>query len=97
AGRYSVSGKGELNAVRDSMMAKIRRIRGSSPELSASWRPEANASGGAHADPWVRRLLIVASCCFAAVLVLYFGFNLALNAGASEVHAIAGSRAGDRK
>ncbi|PZR89134.1 MAG: DotU family type IV/VI secretion system protein [Hyphomicrobiales bacterium] len=94
AGRYSAAGKGELNAVRDSMMAKIRRIRGPSPELSASWRPEAGAAGGGRADPWVRRLLIIAACCFIGILVLYSGFHLALNAGASEVHAIAGSRGG---
>jgi type VI secretion system protein ImpK len=87
-GRYSLGGKGELQAVATATRDRIRRIRGIStdPFMQFTMEPEVIRVSS---DPWVRRLLIAAICCFILVLVLFVSFKVSLNSGASALHAAA--------
>ena len=89
AGRYSVAGTGELRGIRDSVAAKIRRIRGYVPELSPNWAPPAQGPAGPGLDPWVRRLSYAALGCLGFMLLLFAGFKISLSSGASDLKIIA--------
>ena len=89
AGRYSVSAGGELRSIREAVGEKIRRIRGYSPEFSPSWAPGGQEIKLAQADPWIRRLKIAAIACLALMLLLFLGFKLGVNAGASDLRIAA--------
>src|ERR1041385_609613 len=47
-GRYSVGGRGELQAAKDAMAAKIRRIRGGYSGLAPEWAVPPDQIGRAH-------------------------------------------------
>lgn len=84
-GRYSVAGKGELKSISDSIAARIRRIRGSSSELSPAWAPAAGTVARSQADPWVRRLAYAAISCAGLMIVLFLIFKLALSSGQADL------------
>jgi type VI secretion system protein ImpK len=88
-GRYSAGGRGELRAIRESVAAKIRRIRGYAPDLSPAWAVPAGGAPSPKGDPWVRKLLYGALACFVLALVLFTGFKLALGSGVSDLSALA--------
>ncbi len=88
-GRYSVSGRGELRAVRDSIADKIRRIRPYSSALSPSWAPVAGETRGSQRDVWLRRWIYVAAACFVLLVVLFISFRISLSGGASELADLA--------
>ncbi len=88
-GRYGLGGQGELRSLMGSVNDKIRRIRGASAHLSPAWALPQEAARALAADPWVKRMLIIAIACFALALVLFLGAKLSLDAGASDIRAIA--------
>lgn len=83
-GRYSVGNRGELAQVMNLTADKIRRVRGHFSGLSSDWAipPDKAAS---RADPWVRKLAIVAIVCAAVTVLLFITYKLVLSSGAHIV------------
>jgi type VI secretion system protein ImpK len=94
AGKYSISGRGELQALRQSMLARILRIRGESPELSPSWKPLEAAHSATGGDPWLQPLLWTAIGLVLLVLVLFGFYKFSLGSAVTHVQAIASTGAG---
>lgn len=87
-GRYSIGGKGELQAITTATGDRIKRIRGASydPFLQVLDEPEVVKPTE---DPWVKKFLIVALVCFVLVVVLFITFKITLGSSASQVSAAA--------
>ena len=87
-GRYSIGGRGELQAITNATGERIRRIRGvtNDPFMEILHEPEVVQ---ATEDPWVRKFLIGALACFVLMLVLFATFKMTLGSNASEVRASA--------
>jgi type VI secretion system protein ImpK len=87
-GRYSIGGKGELQAVTTATGERIRRIRGAShdPFMEVLSEPEVVK---VTEDPWVKKFLIGAVACFVLVLALFLAFKITLRSSAAEVSATA--------
>jgi len=88
-GRYSAGGHGELQAVKDSMLAKIRRIRGGYRGLAPAWALPQDPQRAAGSDPWVGKLTWAAIACAALAAILFVVFKLALGSGVSTLRDIA--------
>jgi len=88
-GRYSIGGRGELQAVKDAMAAKIRRIRGAFSGLAPGWVLPPDPPRASGADPWVKRLTWAAIACAVLVVLLFAVFKLTLSSGISELRALA--------
>jgi len=89
AGRYSLSGKGELRSIITTVGDKIRRIRQASTDLSPAWAlPNEKVQTGGY-DPWIKRLAVVAAVCFVLMLVLFGVFKMTLTSGASNLRGAA--------
>lgn len=87
-GRYSLGGRGELQAITAAVGDRIRRIRGRTPDPFMIFEQEPEIERET-ADPWVKRLLIGALVCFGLMLTFFIVFKIALGSGASTVHGIA--------
>jgi type VI secretion system protein ImpK len=87
-GRYSIGGRGELQALIDAIAAKIRRIRGGFQGLSKEWAVPADPARATGADPWVRKLAWVAIACAATALILFIVFKLTLSSGTSTLRQL---------
>jgi type VI secretion system protein ImpK len=87
-GRYSIGGKGELQAITTATGDRIKRIRGASydPFMEILTEPEVVK---VTEDPWVKKFLIMAVACFVLVIALFITFKLTLGSSASEVRATA--------
>jgi type VI secretion system protein ImpK len=92
-GRYSLTGKAELRAVRDQISEKIRRIRGDSGDLSPSWAPLAGGVVRSQSDPWVKRLTYAAVSCAALLILLFIVYKFVLGSGVSDISAMVGKGA----
>jgi type VI secretion system protein ImpK len=87
-GRYALSGPEAIRPLTESIINRIRRIRGPLSGLSPYWSvPEAPVAA-TRPDPWIRRLFIVAIFSFLAGLLLFVGFRLLLGAGTTDLRAI---------
>ncbi len=84
-GRFSISSKGDLQALMQRTNDKIQRIRKSGPDLSPQWALPDEAARQLRSDPWMRRLLVGAAISAAVALLLFPVCRLSL---ASEVNAI---------
>jgi type VI secretion system protein ImpK len=87
-GRYSIGGRGELQAITTATGDRIRRIRGVSgdPFMEILSEPEVVK---VTQDPWVKKFMIGAVACFVLMLVLFAAFKVTLGSSASEVRATA--------
>jgi type VI secretion system protein ImpK len=83
-GRYSIGGRGELQAITTATGERIRRIRGASndPFMEILDEPEVVKLTE---DPWVKKFLIAAVACFVLMLVLFVSFKVTLGSSASGV------------
>ena len=91
AGKYSMGGRGDLRTISLQTGEKIQRIRQTGPEMSPFWRlPGDGPPRIAGGDPWVKRLGIVAICCFVLMVGLLILYNVVLNSGVSSLQSIAG-------
>lgn len=88
-GRYGIGGQAELRSITQSVMEKIRRIRGGMTQLSPRWALPADTVRRAAFDPWVRRLLIGAIACLTLAVLLFGVFKISLGSGASDLQVIA--------
>lgn len=92
AGRYSISGRGELRSVIQQVGDKIRRIRQLPPDLSPAWAlPNEQIKTVSH-DPWIKRLLFGAIGCALLVLILFVAFKFSLSGGIATLESIAAGR-----
>lgn len=87
-GRYSIGGRGELQAITNSISDRIRRIRGVSPDPFLEMKEEP-AVERVSRDPWVKRLLIGAISCLALLLILFAFYKITLGSGATTLHGMA--------
>jgi type VI secretion system protein ImpK len=87
-GRYSIGGKGELQAITTATGDRIRRIRGESydPFLEVLNEPEPVK---VTEDPWVKKFLILALACFVLTVALFVTFKITLGSSAAEVRSTA--------
>lgn len=83
-GRYSVGGKGELQAITKATGDRIRHIRGVSNDPFMEIPTERPAVRQAK-DPWLKRLLITAAVCCGLMLTFFVTFKMSLGSTASEV------------
>jgi type VI secretion system protein ImpK len=89
AGRYSLSGRGELRSIITTVGDKIRRIRQSPPDLAPAWAlPNETIQTGA-SDPWIKRLMYSSIGCFAIALLLFVLYKVFLNSGLTSLERIA--------
>lgn len=88
-GRYSVGGRGELQAVKDAMAAKIRRIRGGFSGLAPAWALPREPHRVTGTDPWVKKLTWAAIACAVLMLLLFVVFKVGLSSGVSDLRAVA--------
>ncbi|HEX3880572.1 MAG TPA: DotU family type IV/VI secretion system protein [Bryobacteraceae bacterium] len=79
-GRYSAGNRGELSQIISMTAEKIRRIRGPFGPLSPNWAPPPEKAAFV-ADPWVRKLTIIASVCAGLMLLLFIVYKIVLNSG----------------
>jgi type VI secretion system protein ImpK len=89
AGRYSLSGRGDLRAIIEAVGEKIRRIRQSSTDISPFWalpQEKVNVNSG---DPWIKRLMYSAIGCIAFTIVLFILYKVFLGSGISSLERIA--------
>ena len=86
-------GGGELHAFVQRTGEKIARIRGPVGELAPAWRPPTDVVTTVRRDPWVRRLAIAAGAIALLVAVLFGVYRVSLGGAASELSAVAASRA----
>jgi type VI secretion system protein ImpK len=89
SGRYSVGGRGELQAVKDAMAGKIRRIRGAYTGLAPGWVLPQDPPRATGSDPWVKKLTWAAIACAVLVVLLFAVFKLTLSSGVSDLRALA--------
>jgi type VI secretion system protein ImpK len=88
-GRYSVGGSGELQAVKDAMAAKIRRIRGAYSGLAPAWAIPPDGPRPAGGDPLLKTLTWAAIACAVLMLVMFAVFKVTLSSGVSDLRTIA--------
>ncbi len=89
AGRYSISGRGELASLEQSIFSRIRRIHARPAELSPHWRPavDPNLAGGT--DPWLKPLLYSTIGCVIVMMLLLGFYKLSLQSGAQSIAKVA--------
>ena len=85
-GRYSVGGRGELQAITNAAGDRIRRIRGVSIDPFSVVPAEAPPVRQ-RSNPWVKRLAITAAVCCGLMLILFVAFKVTLGSAASEIRA----------
>jgi type VI secretion system protein ImpK len=88
AGRYSLGGRGELQAILTATGERIRRIRGVSHDPFVELLDEPEVVKRTE-DPWVKKILIGAVACFVLLAVLFVACKMTLGSRAAEVRAIA--------
>lgn len=93
AGRYSLSGRGELHAIIEAVEDKIRRIRQPHGEISPYWRIPHQAFVQGAADPWVKRLMWVCCGCAGLAVICFVMYKALLSSGLSGLESMAGTMA----
>jgi type VI secretion system protein ImpK len=79
-GRYSAGNRGELAQIMNMTGEKIHRIRGGFPGLSPNWAPPPEKARMV-ADPWVRKLAIIAIACAGLMIILFVVYKIVLTNG----------------
>ncbi len=79
-GRYSAGNRGELGQIVNITAEKIRRIRGPLGALSPNWAPPQEATR-LTADPWVKKLGIIAAVCAGLTILLFVVYKIVLGNG----------------
>jgi len=89
AGRYSIGGRGELQARIQSLGEKIHRIRQSSSELSPAWAPPPDPVRASGKDPWVKRLMFVTAGMLLITLTLFVVYKISVGSGVGQLEELA--------
>lgn len=85
AGKYSVSGSGELMALKQALFSRIRRVRGQAPDLSLSWKPVSGLRLPSGIDPWFHPLLFSTLLCLLLLVLLFAFYKYTLRSDASAL------------
>ncbi len=88
-GRYGAGGVSELRPIMDAVQDKIRRVRGSTGDLSPRWAVPGDVVRPPESDPWVRRLAITAIASVGVAILLFIAYKFGLISGASDLITIA--------
>lgn len=92
AGRYSIGGRAELRAIIEATALKIRRIRGTGPEISPRWALPAETFNFVSVDAMMKWFLI-GSCSVVVLAVLLFAiYKFMLMSGVSSLRDLTGLR-----
>jgi type VI secretion system protein ImpK len=86
-GRYALSGPEAVRPVMESIMDRVRRIRGPLTGISPSWNVPDAPVATAGPDLWIRRLTVTTVVCLLVGVLLFVGFRLLLGSGASDLRA----------
>jgi type VI secretion system protein ImpK len=89
AGRYSLGGRGDLQAVAMQTGERIQRIRQTGPELAPRWRLPGDGSRAVAGDPWVFRLAIAAGICFVLLAGSFGLYYWSLSSGVTALQTTA--------
>jgi type VI secretion system protein ImpK len=89
AGKYSIGGRGELQARVQTTGDKIARIRQSSAELSPAWAVPNDQIQASGKDPWVKRLVFMTAGVLLITLLLFGVFKISLGSGVDRMEQIA--------
>jgi type VI secretion system protein ImpK len=92
AGRYSIGGRAELRAIIEATALKIRRIRGTGPELSPRWALPSETFSFATVDVWVKRMLIGSGALAVLAILLFIIYKVVLSGGVSSLRDLTGTR-----
>jgi type VI secretion system protein ImpK len=87
-GRYTLGNRGELQALKQTIADKIKRIHGV-PVFAPDSAPPVGGAPTMRFDPVVRRLAYAAIFCCVLMGVLFVVFKLTLNSGVSTVADLA--------
>jgi type VI secretion system protein ImpK len=87
-GKYRAGSRGELDQMMNMTRDKIHRIRGPFGQLSPAWMLPPGTIRSA-ADPWVRKLKIIAIVCASVMVLFFITYKIILSSGVSDVHALA--------
>lgn len=87
-GRFSLAGGETVRPLVETMMARIRRIRGPRSGLSPSWSAPDRAAASVRRDPWSRRLMLAMVVCLVVGLVLFAAFKFALTGSVSDLRIV---------
>lgn len=87
-GRYALSGPQAVRPLTESILERIRRVRGPLVGLSPSWSVPEGPATIAGVDPWIRRLFTAAIVCLLVGLLLFVGFKVLLAAGKADLRVI---------
>lgn len=91
AGKYSLSGRGDLSAIIEAVEDKIRRIRQPHGDISPYWRIPQQAFQQGSADPWVKRMVWVAGSCLSIAVLGFILYKVMLGSGLSALESMAGT------
>jgi type VI secretion system protein ImpK len=83
-GRYTIGNRGELQAIKQAVAEKIKRIRGV-PLVAPDSAPPAGGAPPIRFDPVVRWLKYSAIFCFAVTLFLFVLYKVTLSSGLARV------------
>ena len=89
AGKYSISGRGELLSLRQALMSRIGRIRGRAPELAPHWRPGAEPHLSSGSDTWTRPMLYLTVGCAILIALLFVFYKFSLQSAETSIANIA--------
>jgi type VI secretion system protein ImpK len=89
AGKYSMTGRGDLKAIMDATGDKLRRMRQLPPDLSPIWSLPNETVHSSGADPWVKRLLFASVACILIAVALFAFYKMSLGSGVGRMEAAA--------
>jgi type VI secretion system protein ImpK len=87
-GRYALSGIDIVRPLTESIMSRIRRIRGPLVALSPSWSVPSSPVATQRRDTGTRKLAITAVIILIAALCSFVGFRIVLAAGLANLRSI---------
>ncbi len=87
-GRYGLSGPAATRPITESLLDRIRRIRGPLTGLSPAWAVPPGTGVKTQSDSLVRQLGISAAVVIVLGLVLFLAFKLLLSSGTNDLRSI---------
>lgn len=88
-GKYAFTAEGGTERIQETLLQRIRRIRGGGAPLSPDWALPAGEAMPSNRDRWLPRLAALAGLSLVLSLVLYLAFRLSLNGGIAELRTLA--------
>lgn len=87
-GRHSQEGRIGVRNFVDSILEKIRRIRGHSGDLFSPASAPPVEAPIARTDPWLRKLMWIAPVCFGIAVILFFVYQALLGSAPSDLRSV---------